>query len=101
MFNEKGNEDLDVPRPAELGPAYPSPPKDKKNLAAYREYLKQKQNVDKVRAEMHSLWCTELYRLSIANMYRDKVTIREIIAFILLHFILPSFYECQYRFFLT
>lgn len=22
---------------------------------------------------MHSLWCTELYRLSIANMYRDKI----------------------------
>lgn len=27
VFNENGNEELDVPQPADLGPAYPIPPK--------------------------------------------------------------------------
>lgn len=34
----------------------------------FRTYLREKTKAEKVRAEMHSLWCTELYRLSIANM---------------------------------
>lgn len=39
----------------------------------YKEFYSIIEKAKKKRAEMHSLWCTELYRLSIANMYRDKI----------------------------
>lgn len=37
--------------------------------------MKKKKEAQKVRAEMHSSWCTELYRLSIANMVWFIVTL--------------------------
>ncbi|KAM7536175.1 hypothetical protein Aperf_G00000090814 [Anoplocephala perfoliata] len=38
-------------------------------VAAYRRFL----NIRKIHDETRSLWATEMYRLSIANQYRDKV----------------------------
>lgn len=73
IFNEKGNKKLDVPQPSEEGPEIPEPPINTSDKKAYAIYMKKKIDAEKVRAEMHSLWCSELYRLSIANMYRDKV----------------------------
>jgi DNA-directed RNA polymerase len=82
VFNRGAGRHLDVPEPADKAPAVPTRPVLKYDdkgmpllmpkdqyLALGREIAKARQ----VQAEMHSLWCTELYRLSIANMYRDKI----------------------------
>lgn len=39
----------------------------------YKAFAREKSKVEKIRSEMHSLWCTELYRLSIANMVGCKL----------------------------
>lgn len=39
----------------------------------FKEVMRERLKAEKVRAEMHSLWSNELYRLSIANMLRDRV----------------------------
>jgi DNA-directed RNA polymerase len=74
LFINNGNKELDVPEPAEKGPEVPKLPREtniskEKLNKLYREIERTK----KIRAEMHSLWCSELYRLSIANMYRDEI----------------------------
>jgi DNA-directed RNA polymerase len=75
IFKKNGNKDLDIPEHAEFkGPEIPKldshAKPDKKELKAF---YKQKEASLKIKAEMHSQWCSELYRLSIANMFRDKV----------------------------
>jgi DNA-directed RNA polymerase len=70
IFNEKGDEDLGVPPPPSEAP--PPPPisypgmtsADKAKAHKERLALKRK------RAEMYSLWCDALYRLSLANHVR-------------------------------
>lgn len=73
IFNNGGNRELEVPLPMESGPEVPRAPKSKLSKEEYRAYLREKDLAAKIRSEMYSLWCTELYRLSIANLYRDKV----------------------------
>ncbi|KAK7494172.1 hypothetical protein BaRGS_00014645 [Batillaria attramentaria] len=72
LFNNKGNASLDIPPPAS---ECPSPPKITPQMTPYEkaQAQKQRQKLSQQRAEMYSLWCTELYRLSIANQYRDEV----------------------------
>ncbi|XP_028857359.1 DNA-directed RNA polymerase, mitochondrial isoform X2 [Denticeps clupeoides] len=75
IFNEKGNEKLDIPPPVTEAPEIP---RFKYNDQSYtstekahlkREAVKAKKKV----AEMHSLRMDALYKLSIANHMRDKV----------------------------
>lgn len=47
----------------------------------FRELTKNIEKAKKIRSEMYSLWCTELYRLSIANMVNSHLK------HILLHYI--------------
>ncbi|VDM19202.1 unnamed protein product [Hydatigera taeniaeformis] len=68
-----GDKNLSIPETKSL---FPIPPKKfdstltrEERIAAYR----QAHNIRKLHDETRSLWATELYRLSIANHYRDKV----------------------------
>lgn len=74
IFNSGGNKELEVPEPENRGPKIPK--FDKNTIDTWekkKEYMKLRDNAKKVRSEMHSLWCSELYRLSIANLYRDSI----------------------------
>ncbi|XP_074661835.1 DNA-directed RNA polymerase, mitochondrial-like [Tubulanus polymorphus] len=72
VFNNKGSKDLDIARPPSECPSPPiitaeMSPEEKSKAMKERMQLKQ------TRQEMYSLWCNELYRLSIANHFRDNV----------------------------
>ncbi|BFZ24798.1 hypothetical protein BsWGS_27837 [Bradybaena similaris] len=72
IFNNKGDTKLKVAPPASVLPPLPvitqeMTSKDKAML--YRERLRLQQQ----RQDMHGLWCNDLYRLSIANKFRDEV----------------------------
>ncbi|GAB1608142.1 DNA-directed RNA polymerase, mitochondrial-like [Argonauta hians] len=72
IFNNKGNKNLDIPPPASECPPFPKITSDmsvQQRSQAQRLRVKLKQQS----AEMYSLWCNELYKLSIANHFRDKV----------------------------
>ncbi|XP_071147000.1 DNA-directed RNA polymerase, mitochondrial-like [Mytilus edulis] len=72
LFNKKGDKNLDIPRPPSECPAPPkiSPdmtPAQKNEIKIKRGHLKQQ------KSEMNSLWCSALYKLSIANQYKDDI----------------------------
>lgn len=75
LFVKGGNKDLDLPEFNETQfPKIPFKTKEMlKNKEEFKMHIRKKEEIQKVCSETHSLWCTELYRLSIANMYRDKV----------------------------
>ncbi|KFQ39060.1 hypothetical protein N332_09746, partial [Mesitornis unicolor] len=70
IFNDKGNEKLDIPPPVSEAPR-PSGPSSPSalNKSQKHELLMCKKKA----AEMHSLRMDALYKLSIANYVRDKV----------------------------
>ncbi|NWW92343.1 RPOM protein, partial [Rhynochetos jubatus] len=71
IFNDKGNEKLDIPPPVSEAPPPPPAPSNSSAMskAQKHELLLYKKKV----AEMHSLRMDALYKLSIANYVRDKV----------------------------
>lgn len=70
IFNDKGNEKLDIPPPVSEAPRPPAAPGGSAGSKAQKhELLLYKKKV----AEMHSLRMDALYKLSIANYVRDKV----------------------------
>ncbi|XP_074707629.1 DNA-directed RNA polymerase, mitochondrial isoform X1 [Strix uralensis] len=71
IFNDKGNEKLDIPPPVSEAPRPPAAPG---NSATGNKSHKQELLLCKKKAaEMHSLRMDALYKLSIANYVRDKV----------------------------
>lgn len=72
VFLNKGSTELDIPVPPS---EHPAPPKFEPGMSkadkakVTRERLLNKRR----RAEMYSLWCDALYKLSIANHFRDRV----------------------------
>ncbi|XP_074784111.1 DNA-directed RNA polymerase, mitochondrial isoform X2 [Athene noctua] len=71
IFNDKGNEKLDIPPPVSEAPRPPAAPG---NSATGNKSHKQELLLCKKKAaEMHSLRMDALYKLSIANFVRDKV----------------------------
>ncbi|KAJ8320612.1 hypothetical protein KUTeg_002199 [Tegillarca granosa] len=66
VFNRKGDKDLDIPQPPTEAPPLP---KIEKNMNQKERYnvIKEKMKIRQQQGEMYSLWCSELYRLSIAN----------------------------------
>ncbi|NXF95808.1 RPOM protein, partial [Eubucco bourcierii] len=71
IFNDKGNEKLDIPPPPSEAPKPPAAPEGSSALSK-----SQKQELLQCRkkaAEMHSLRMDALYKLSIACYVRDKV----------------------------
>lgn len=70
IFNDKGNERLDIPPPVSEAPRPPTVPGGSAGSKTQKhELLLYKKKV----AEMHSLRMDALYKLSIANYVRDKV----------------------------
>ncbi|KAM8986856.1 DNA-directed RNA polymerase, mitochondrial [Ara ararauna] len=71
IFNDKGNEKLDIPPPISEAPKPPAAPSNRSALdkSPKHELLLWKKKV----AEMHSLRMDALYKLSIANYVRDRV----------------------------
>ncbi|NWH48693.1 RPOM protein, partial [Fregata magnificens] len=71
IFNDKGNEKLDIPPPISEAPRPPPAPGNSStwNKSQKHELLLCKKKT----AEMHSLRMDALYKLSIANYVRDKV----------------------------
>ncbi|XP_017021954.1 DNA-directed RNA polymerase, mitochondrial [Drosophila kikkawai] len=78
VFQNGGDAKLDVPQPPSSLPQLPTlPAKDADgNAASNADRAKQfrdKMGHRRKQAEMYSLWCDALYRLSLAQHYRDKV----------------------------
>ncbi|KFP48361.1 hypothetical protein N323_03518, partial [Cathartes aura] len=71
IFNDKGNEKLDIPPPISEAPRPPATPS---NSSTWSKSQKHELLLCKKKtAEMHSLRMDALYKLSIANYVRDKV----------------------------
>ncbi|NXW07556.1 RPOM protein, partial [Fregetta grallaria] len=71
IFNDKGNEKLDIPPPISEAPRPPAAPS---NFSTWNKSQKHELLLCKKKtAEMHSLRMDALYKLSIANYVRDKV----------------------------
>ncbi|XP_014738390.1 PREDICTED: DNA-directed RNA polymerase, mitochondrial isoform X2 [Sturnus vulgaris] len=71
IFNDKGDEKLDIPPPLSEAP---KPPTASGNSSTWSKSLKHELFLCKKKtAEMHSLRMDALYKLSIANYVRDKV----------------------------
>ncbi|NWR36462.1 RPOM protein, partial [Tachuris rubrigastra] len=71
IFNDKGNEQLDIPPPLSEAPRPPTAPG---HSSTWSKSLKREVLLCKKKAaEMHSLRMDALYKLSIANYVRDKV----------------------------
>ncbi|CAH0588916.1 unnamed protein product [Chrysodeixis includens] len=68
IFREGGDKKLDIP-----------PPSSRLDLSQFESgsdaaaVFKRRVAVNRARAEMHSLWCDTLYKLSLANHYRERV----------------------------
>ncbi|XP_013107948.1 DNA-directed RNA polymerase, mitochondrial [Stomoxys calcitrans] len=75
VFQNGGDDKLDVPQPPSSLPALPSLPKYDASIsnADRAKLFKDKMSHRRKQAEMYSLWCDTLYRLSLANHYREKV----------------------------
>lgn len=74
VFNSGGNGKLDVPQPPEsLKP--PQSPDNEAELDKTQKFdlLKQRMMHRRRQGEMYSLWCDALYRLSLANHFRNRV----------------------------
>ncbi|NWU84746.1 RPOM protein, partial [Onychorhynchus coronatus] len=71
IFNDKGNEKLDIPPPLSEAPQPPTAPG---HPSTWSQSLRRERLLCKKKAaEMHSLRMDALYKLSIANYVRDKV----------------------------
>lgn len=66
MFNNGGSASLDVPEPpSSLTP--PEAPSGNMDKVEKYQFFRQKLQYKRKKAEMYSLWCDCLYRLSLAN----------------------------------
>ncbi|KAK5641981.1 hypothetical protein RI129_010528 [Pyrocoelia pectoralis] len=67
VFNSGGSENLDIPELYTSSPSLTTTVGDKKGIFRHKLQMKRKQ------AEMYSLWCDCLYRLSLANHFRNHI----------------------------
>ncbi|XP_058819091.1 DNA-directed RNA polymerase, mitochondrial [Topomyia yanbarensis] len=74
VFNRGGNAKLDVPEPpSSLPPVTETKPRSEMTNYDRFNMMRQKMNHRRKQGDMYSLWCDALYRLSLANHFRDKV----------------------------
>ncbi|XP_030382801.1 DNA-directed RNA polymerase, mitochondrial isoform X2 [Scaptodrosophila lebanonensis] len=75
VFQNGGDAKLDVPQPPSSLPPLPTLPSKETDVshAERAKQFREKLGYRRKQAEMYSLWCDALYRLSLANHYRDKV----------------------------
>ncbi|XP_059048720.1 DNA-directed RNA polymerase, mitochondrial [Achroia grisella] len=75
VFRSGGNKKLDIPPPASsLNPQQFRLPgeRDGADANSPANAFKRRIAINRARAEMHSLWCDALYKLSLANHFRDS-----------------------------
>lgn len=72
IFREGGSKELNVPQPSTVVPS-PSDMIASDADRDNRETVKLLLQLKRKRNEMHSLWCDCLYKLSLANHFRDKI----------------------------
>ncbi|XP_066992363.2 DNA-directed RNA polymerase, mitochondrial [Anabrus simplex] len=72
VFNDGGSHRLDIPEPPS---ACPPPDAITPQMTKFEKFQvhRQRAAIRRRKAEMYSLWCDALYRLSLANHFRDKV----------------------------
>nr|XP_046247511.1 DNA-directed RNA polymerase, mitochondrial isoform X2 [Scatophagus argus] len=75
IFNDRGNDKLDIPPPLSEAPKVPHfNPQDSSYSASEKAHMKKEVvNAKKKYSEMHSLRMDALYKLSIANYMRDEI----------------------------
>ncbi|XP_062545891.1 DNA-directed RNA polymerase, mitochondrial [Armigeres subalbatus] len=74
VFNNGGNAKLDVPEPPSALPGIVET-MPRNEMTGYDRFkmMRQKMTHRRKQGDMYSLWCDALYRLSLANHFRDKV----------------------------
>jgi DNA-directed RNA polymerase len=77
VFNQNGNKKLNIPSLVKDDTFIPQLPENRIEKSEYFKILQEREEKIKTKADMYGLWCTELYRLSIANM---------VCGFVFLHF---------------
>uniref|UniRef100_A0A5S6Q3H1 DNA-directed RNA polymerase n=1 Tax=Trichuris muris TaxID=70415 RepID=A0A5S6Q3H1_TRIMR len=70
VFRGKGNDALGIPPPPWTMPSFPKMPKQRMNTKEMAAYFKERYEVKKMKNENYSLWCSALYKLSVANQGR-------------------------------
>lgn len=71
VFNNGGNEKLEVPEPPHSLPPIPAPDRpDELSKTDKFQLFRQKLMHRRKQGEMYSMWCDALYRLSLANHVR-------------------------------
>ncbi|CAB3230717.1 unnamed protein product [Arctia plantaginis] len=70
LFRNGGNKKLDIPPPSSALDTFKFEPVTSGDAA---DTFKRRVAINRARAEMHSLWCDSLYKLSLANHYRDSI----------------------------
>lgn len=71
VFNSGGSQRLDIPEPPSSCPA-PSAVTPEMTKAERFQAFRQRMALRRRKAEMYSLWCDTLYRLSLANHVSGK-----------------------------
>ncbi|KAJ8672843.1 hypothetical protein QAD02_004103 [Eretmocerus hayati] len=71
VFQNDGSVELNMPQPPTILPPVPSAPKDA-DPATKAKVQKERMELKKKKNEMYSLWCDALYRLSLANHFRNR-----------------------------
>ncbi|KAJ4943117.1 hypothetical protein JOQ06_005623 [Pogonophryne albipinna] len=74
IFNDRGNDKLDIPPPLSEAPKIPNfCPQDPSTSSEKAQMKREVSNARKKGSEMHSLRMDALYKLSIANFMRDEI----------------------------
>ncbi|XP_004931824.1 DNA-directed RNA polymerase, mitochondrial [Bombyx mori] len=68
IFRSGGNKKLDIPPPASSLDTSKFQDQGADSMSAFKRRL----TINRARAEMHSLWCDMLYKLSLANYFRER-----------------------------
>ncbi|KRX83247.1 DNA-directed RNA polymerase, mitochondrial, partial [Trichinella pseudospiralis] len=71
VFQGEGDERLSIPPPPWLMPPNPKMPRG--GPREMGEYFRKRYELKKSKNENYSLWCSLLYKLTIANHFRDDV----------------------------
>uniref|UniRef100_A0A1B6DWP1 DNA-directed RNA polymerase n=1 Tax=Clastoptera arizonana TaxID=38151 RepID=A0A1B6DWP1_9HEMI len=72
VFNTGGDVKLDIPQPPTVCPLPQPITTDMTKLERFEAY-RQRMLLRRRKAEMYSLWCDALYRLSLAQHFRDRI----------------------------
>ncbi|KAG5895035.1 hypothetical protein JTB14_014773 [Gonioctena quinquepunctata] len=72
VFNDGGSSSLDVPEPPSKLPP-PTQPAHEMDKSEKYQLFRQRMQYRRKKAEMYSLWCDCLYRLSLANHFRNDI----------------------------